>query len=747
MIQSISVASVATFNPTTPAILNDLRKFNYVFGDNGTGKTTISRVIADSAYSTSCHCTWQGGRPLEAMVLNRDWVENNFDQMRGVFTLGEKQKEIEEKLQAAKQQFDEENQRRSHLKQTLSGDESSGGKRGELAQLESDYRDKFWVPIERIKKAKKLDGALKGVLNDKDKCKQKLLQEAVDNNAEIRNLADLEKRAESILGETPTTHTAYSGINDTALIAHESNPILRKTVIGRKDVDIAAMITKLGNSDWVRQGVPYYEQNDNVCPFCEQITTEQFAQSLKDFFDDAFGQDTAAIDTLIVEYAQDASAVETALAAITAAPGKFLDVQELKSLKVALDKTIAANQLRLEKKKKEPSRIVTLDSAEPTLTAIKTIIDAANAKVMAHNRMVENLVAEKETLRTEVWRYVLNELAADLKQYEVKKGELDRAIAGLEGNIKNAHDRIASIVNVSRELERQVTTIQPTINAINNTLKQFGFDSFALADSGNGKHYNLIRVNGDDAKRTLSEGEKTFVVFLYFYHLLKGSFSDTGLTTDRIVVFDDPVSSLDSDVLFIVSSLIKEACDECRKREAHIKQVFVLTHNVYFHKEVTYNYKRKDKCLSEESFWTLRRNGEHSQCTRHDVNPIKSSYELLWAEVRDAERALQCGGPVNLRIENILRRILEHYFGILGSIDFRDVCEKFDLQDKAMCRSLFAWVNAGSHSAFDDAYVAPSETITKTALRVFKEIFERSRHSAHYAMMNPPPQPSGAAVS
>ena len=53
----------------------------------------------------------------------------------------------------------------------------------------------------------------------------------------------------------------------------------------------------------------------------------------------------------------------------------------------------------------------------------------------------------------------------------------------------------------------------------------------------------------------MSEGEKTFVTFLYFYHLLKGSESDSGMTTDRIVVFDDPVSSLDSDVLFIVSRL------------------------------------------------------------------------------------------------------------------------------------------------------------------------------------------------
>ena len=50
---------------------------------------------------------------------------------------------------------------------------------------------------------------------------------------------------------------------------------------------------------------------------------------------------------------------------------------------------------------------------------------------------------------------------------------------------------------------------------------------------------------------------RNFVSFLYFYHLLKGSWSESGVTTDRVVVIDDPVSSLDADVLFIVSTLIR----------------------------------------------------------------------------------------------------------------------------------------------------------------------------------------------
>ena len=124
-----------------------------------------------------------------------------------------------------------------------------------------------------------------------------------------------------------------------------------------------------------------------------------------------------------------------------------------------------------------------------------------------------------------------------------------------------------------RELEKQTTSVQPTIDAINALLLSCGFQGFSLAKTASGTSCKLIRSDGSDAKATLSEGEKTFVIFLYFYHLLKGSVSDSGMTTDRVVVFDDPVSSLDSDILFIVGSIIKGLFDEVRLGTGHIKQI------------------------------------------------------------------------------------------------------------------------------------------------------------------------------
>jgi len=245
-----------------------------------------------------------------------------------------------------------------------------------------------------------------------------------------------------------------------------------------------------------------------------------------------------------------------------------------------------------------------------------------------------------------------------------------------------------------------------------------------------GTSYKIIRATGEDAKATLSEGEKSFVTFLYFYHLLRGSDSESGMTMDRIVVFDDPVSSFDSDILFIVGCLIKGLLDDVRAGKGHVKQVFILTHNVYFHKEVTFNPKRsRNRAMKkEETFWIVRRPGSVSTIESHSSNPIKTSYELLWSEVRNPNRS-------KLTIQNTLRRILENYFKILGGIDLDGLSSEFDGRDKIICKSLCSWVHDGSHYAHDDFFVAIDDAMVDSYLRVFKEIFSKHGHIAHYRMM------------
>lgn len=729
MIVSVSIASFATFG-STPETLTGLSDFNFLFGSNGTGKTTVSRVIADEASFPTCKVTWKAGTKLEPMVYNHDFVERNFTQsaeLKGVFTLGEKQLDTLTKIATAKGELDAVKAKIENLTQGLQGHDGIGGKKSDLTELEAVLREKCWT----LKQ--KLDGlhaqsAFKGHMGSKESFRTKVLQELASNTAAILTQADLEKKAASLFGLTPTREDAIGTVDTAKLLAYEMNSILKKRVIGKDDVDIAGIIKKLGNSDWVREGRAFYEVNDGVCPFCQQQTTDALALSLNEYFDEAFEADSKAIDNLATNYATDATRLQQQLAAIITSPSRFLDVEKLKGEKELFDTKITLNNQRIAGKKKEASQVVDLEPLSNVITALKALLDSANTQVATHNKMIANLATERATLTAQVWKFVLEELKADLAEFKTEKDALGKAIAAMTTQLATANAEKPTKESEIRALEKQTTSVQPTIDAINALLSSFGFQGFKLAMAASGTSYKLVRSDGSDAKATLSEGEKTFVTFLYFYHLLKGSESDSGMTTDRIVVFDDPVSSLDSDILFIVGSLIKGLFEEVRAKTGHIKQIFVLTHNVYFHKEVTYSSKRKDVAMNEETFWIVRKPGQVSKLDKHPSNPIKTSYELLWAEVRNPERA-------NLSIQNTLRRILENYFKILGGIEFDGLCAMFEGREKIICKSLCSWVHDGSHYSHDDLYVSIDDSMVDAYLKVFRAIFDKSNHSAHYRMM------------
>ena len=729
MIESITIANTATFGPV-PEELNGLSKFNFLFGSNGTGKTTVSRVIADEDRFPDCKVTWKAGTKLQPMVYNHDFVERNFTQsseLKGVFTLGEKQVDTLAKLSTAKDDLDTITKKIETLTQGLQGADGTGGKKGELATLEAELKDKCWA--QKRKHDAKLQGAFEGYRGDSEKFKKKVIQELAGNAAALLTLAELEKKAESVFGPEPTTEQAVLAVEATKLVGHEINPILTKRVIGKDDVDIAAMIKKLGNSDWVREGRAFYDENGRVCPFCQQSTTEVLAQSLSEYFDETFMTDSKAIDELATNYSTDAARLQQQVVSVISAPSRFLDVEKLKAERALLDSKVTINVQLLAGKKKEASQVVELESLSNVLAAIKALIDSANGLVAKHNKMVANLTQERSTLTSQVWKYLLEELTADLSAYKSRRDNLDKAISAMNGQITTATTDKTRRAGEIRELEEQTTSVQPTINAINALLLSFGFQGFSLAKAASGTSYKLIRSDGSDAKATLSEGEKTFVALLYFYHLLKGSISDSGMTTNRVVVFDDPISSLDSDILFIVGSLIKGLFDEVRHRTGHIKQIFVFTHNVYFHKEVTYNRIRPNNgVLPEETFWIVKKPRLLSKLARQTTNPIKTSYDLLWAEVRKPERS-------NLAIQNTLRRILESYFKILGGMDLYKLCAKFDGREKIICNSLCSWVHDGSHFAHDDLYVSIDDAMVDNYLRVFRDIFVKANHLGHYEMM------------
>ena len=83
--------------------------------------------------------------------------------------------------------------------------------------------------------------------------------------------------------------------------------------------------------------------------------------------------------------------------------------------------------------------------------------------------------------------------------------------------------------------------------------------------------YKIQREDGTIAETTLSEGEITFITFLYYLQLTKGGISEDEVNNERVLVIDDPISSFDSNHLFHANFFIKNEC-------INALQLFVFTH-------------------------------------------------------------------------------------------------------------------------------------------------------------------------
>lgn len=124
------------------------------------------------------------------------------------------------------------------------------------------------------------------------------------------------------------------------------------------------------------------------------------------------------------------------------------------------------------------------------------------------------------------------------------------------------------------------------IDAINRALKLYGFTGFEIVPAKDAENqYSISRQDGTSAINTLSEGEETFLTFLYFMQQTKGDVDQSKISDKKIIVLDDPISSLDSTILYVVGAMVKDLAKKIIANKGDVTQLFVLTHNVFFTKK------------------------------------------------------------------------------------------------------------------------------------------------------------------
>ncbi|MBI1561331.1 AAA family ATPase [Helicobacter pylori] len=740
-ISQIVLKNAATFDESG-ASFEDLNSINFIYGTNGSGKTTTSSFLKNLAENriedkfANSKIEWHNDEILKIEVYNKQFKEEQFrnSQVKGIFTLGKKTNENLENIESKKESINKENEKKTKNEKSLQK------LKQEREEKEKDFTDSCWEKLYK-KNEEDFKETLEG-FKLKKKFKEKILKEFKNNKHNESEIGKLEKLKENIriVFSKNQTELVPLECNLTDFDSVENHSIWEQKIVGSGDAIIADLIKKLSNEDWVAQGREYLSKDSNACPFCQQETiTEEFKKQLESYFDTSYQESTETIKEKMEYYASRTAEVLERLDEIVKTEQDNLqaklNTEIFKRIIETLRSKINGNWQKMRDKSKEMSRSFKLESTKNEIKEIRDLIDTANQQIANHNEMIKDIQNQKKICVEQTWKFLVNEFKSDIQEYNKKHCGLEKGIKKLENEISEIEGKIKELENEIRELEKTMVSIKPIVNEINALLKGYGFTNFSLACTEDEKTYRIQREDGQLVGETLSEGEVTFITFLYYYHLTKGSLKENDISKNKVLVIDDPISSLDSNILFIVSVLVKDLMKETIEKKTNIKQVIILTHNTYFYKEITSKYDLKRyHYQGKYSFWIIKKDNNVSKIEKFEENPVKNSYELLWQEVR---RAKENNNISWVSLQNVMRRIIEYYFRILGGFEHNDsLSECFEnIEEKQICNSFISWFNDGSHGISDDLFVQSQDTSIETYLKVFENIFKKTGHESHYKMM------------
>ena len=733
MIKSIKLRNCATYTSSGVSIEN-CQKVNFFYGPNGSGKSTISNFLrnpTDVQYR-DCEIEWEDDTTIDVVVYNREFRENNLKgNIAGVFTLGQATIEDIQALEEMKEQ------RMKKSEDYTVRDNTLQKKSQEETEYKNRFKDAVWECILKPNEAD-FQEAFSGFRNSKERFRDEALRRYKIAHISCETRDSLLSRAKTLFTQKPEKYAIISfSIDDIVnqLVEIETSVIWSKVIVGNKDIPIGRLIEVLDNADWVNQGRRHLRE-DHICPFCQQPTiTEELKHQLNAFFSGEYEQDVNLIKHFVEQYGycrdELLRRIDTLRTNLNSCPVTGVDISKLDIIQETLKGYFSKNISEMLVKEKEPGRLVSITETVLTIDALTQLVIDVNAAIAKHNNMVDNYTSERNTLISDIWAFLLNENKALIDKFLNDIDTINKAKNGIQKGLNICKQQLDDLDERIVEAGKNITSVQPAVDEINRSLKNYGFTNFQIAPSQVQMNaYQIQRMDGSLATNTLSEGEETFISFLYFLQFAKGSVDMSRVSNRKVLVLDDPICSLDSTVLYIVSSLVKGLIKDVRNGKSDVVQIFILTHNVFFHKETAFIDRRTELC-NDIYYWTINKDNNISTIKAYErINPIKTSYELLWEELKSNTNASL------ITTQNVMRRILENYFGILGKTKDDTIVDFFStIEEKMICRSLLSWINGGSHTIPDDLYIDSYTDSIDRYKQIFKEVFIKMGHEAHYKMM------------
>lgn len=725
MITKIDIEKFGLFNNYrwSQSIGNDnnvdlLKKVNMIYGRNYSGKTTLSRILR-CVEKKQLHEKYTDGKftiiddhgnsitqsnlnfSEKIRVYNTDFVKDNLswlhDDINGdikPFTLlGSGNIEAMARIEAINTELGSIDAKEGLLYQE---DQSITDFRKEEATLKEKQEQLTDALTRKANKELKLNDYfvkqgdtynIRNIQSEVDEILSSSKDYSLDENAKELHKKIIKEEEKNTITEVSITRPKL-----------QEYVLQTKTYVEKK-ITISSTIQDLLNNsilqEWVNKGREYHKEQRNTCAFCGGIiTTERWNE-----LDAHFSKESEELKYAIQEEIKRLNDSKTSLDDFLLKKGLIKEnyysthhsrydeirekwdviVKRYKEIILALiEKLQERHDDIFNPKVFDEQSNINKQTVDDISDGIVGILELFNKLSKDNDEKSKSLATDKDKSR-KILRYSEIQNFITILDYKTKIEDINTESGRLDlkkKEMKLLREKVSQLEIEKKQRELELNDEGEAAKKVNNHLSDFfGHDGLKLKpetlDTDEPKT-SFVIMRGSEKAHNLSEGECSLISFCYFIAKMEDELKSTDC--DKLIIYiDDPISSLDSNHIFFMYSLI----DTVIAKEKKYGQLFISTHNLDFLKylkRLTIPYDEKNKPLANHFIVEKKKKDNESKCELKlmptYLKDYVTEYNFLFKEIYNMAKPFENGDRARFfenqfthfyNLPNNMRKFLECY--------------------------------------------------------------------------------------
>ena len=735
--------------------INEFKDVNIIYGANYSGKTTLSRIlrgfetkiISDKYKDFSFAIETDGGvlnennykedqNGLFIRVFNEDFIRDNlsffYDEngtVNSFAILGKENKKILEEIKKMNEELgDADVEKPTGLYKTKI---DAGSKQKEEEQNYNKYK----TNLEGVMTNKAKDIKDRGNRFNAGEYTKTHLRKDFEALSSYKKLSDAEiEDREKIINEVYiAANPQQIAIPELSLeeIEKRCKELCERELGERKKLDELTDNSDIEN--WVHKGMDYNGAGEK-CKFCGNEISPTRWEDLKQHFNEEVELLYKDIDNILLSIKNEKDKINniTLSDKVNFYSLFYNQYDDLKIKKDEFDKTYNGKLDSLKKliieRKNHINKTVSFTYHSDSVLDIDFlgIYNKLVSMSIEHGEKLKDNQSQayKDLRMAEVYKWVKDsEYENNCKTLEELKIKKDIA----DSNLKEVQERIEELKKSIAEKSKLIQSEEKGAGEVNKLLNKFFGDKhlqLQVKDESNGSEFAIVRNGGKQQAYNLSEGERNLIAFCYFVAKLQDKDIDTE-EKSPIIWIDDPISSLDSDNIYFVYSLVQYMVSN---GIIDFEQLFVTTHSLLFLKYLSNIHVNKPR--KREYFWIECINGISAIRIMPDyLKNYGTEFQQLFNEIYRCAHITKNDDDSNdlvVNFGNKARKFLEIYFCFKypNCDKFHEKCKRFFKNDFLIAQQVQKICNEESH--FDNIFENPDMVINNNVVRkIARKILSR----------------------